>query len=65
MNWNELKGGKAPLLTHWQRLGQFRARHPAIGSGTQQSQHTARYYAFSRQLNGDKVMVVWVGDRSQ
>ena len=65
MNWDELKGAKAPLLAHWQVLGQFRARHPAIGAGTQQSQQTPSYYAFSRQHAGDKVMVVWVGDRSQ
>jgi alpha-amylase len=64
MNWSELQGNKAPLLAHWQRLGQFRARHPAIGAGTQQSQQTAHYYAFSRRLGDDKVMVVWVGDRS-
>ncbi|CAI1160965.1 Alpha-amylase precursor [Serratia quinivorans] len=65
MNWSELQGDKAPLLAHWQRLGQYRARHPAIGAGTQQSQQTAHYYSFSRRLGDDKVMVVWVGDRSQ
>lgn len=65
MNWGELQGAKAPLLAHWQRLGQFRERHPAIGAGMQQSQQTPHYYAFSRQLEGDKVMVVWAGDRSQ
>ncbi|CAI2492192.1 alpha-amylase [Serratia plymuthica] len=64
MNWREQQGAKAPLLAHWQRLGQFRARHPAIGAGVQQSQQTAGYYAFSRRLGDDKVMVVWVGDRS-
>ncbi|UAN46008.1 alpha-amylase [Serratia sp. JSRIV001] len=65
MNWGELQGAKAPLLAHWQRLGQFRERHPAVGAGTQQSQQTPHYYAFSRQHGGDKVMVVWAGDRSQ
>jgi alpha-amylase len=65
MNWGELQGAKAPLLAHWQRLGQFRERHPAIGAGKQQSQQTPHYYAFSRQYGGDKVMVVWAGDRSQ
>ncbi|GAA3598627.1 alpha-amylase [Gibbsiella greigii] len=65
MNWQELQGAKAPVLAHWQRLGEFRARHPAIGAGTQQSQQNARYYAFSRQHAGDKVMVVWVGERPE
>ncbi len=64
MNWRELQGDKAPLLAHWQRLGQFRARHPAIGAGVQQPLPNAGYYAFSRRLGEDKVMVVWVGDRS-
>ncbi|MCU5773035.1 alpha-amylase [Erwiniaceae bacterium BAC15a-03b] len=62
MNWQQLSGSKGALLQHWQKLGSFRARHPAIGSGMQQSQHQPRYYAFSRQSAGDRVMVVWVGD---
>ncbi len=65
MNWRELQGEKAPLLAHWQRLGQFRARHPAIGGGVQTPQAHAAYYAFSRRLGDDKVMVVWAGERSQ
>lgn len=65
MNWRELLGEKAPLLAHWQRLGQFRARHPAIGGGVQTPQPHAAYYAFSRRLGDDKVMVVWAGERSQ
>ncbi|MBS3894025.1 alpha-amylase [Serratia marcescens] len=65
MNWPELQGEKAPLLAHWQRLGQFRARHPAIGGGVQTPWPHAAYYAFSRRLGDDKVMVVWAGERSQ
>ncbi|MFI8416014.1 alpha-amylase [Serratia sp. NPDC078593] len=64
MNWQALQGENAPLLAHWQRLGEFRARHPAIGAGQQQSQQTAAYYAFSRRHQDDRVMVVWAGDRS-
>ncbi|KOC89171.1 alpha-amylase [Winslowiella iniecta] len=63
MNWDELQGSKAALLQHWQKLGTFRARHPAIGAGMQQSQQRTNYYAFSRQHGQDRVMVVWVGDR--
>lgn len=64
MNWSELSGEKGALLAHWQKVSQFRARHPAIGAGVQQSQQTANYYAFSRQHQGDKVLVVWVGDKN-
>ena len=62
MNWHELTGAKQALLTHWQKLGIFRERHPAVGAGVQKSQQTAQYYAFSRQHNDDKVMVVWAGE---
>lgn len=61
MNWSELNGDKATLLAHWQKLSRFRARHPSVGAGQQTSQHTPRYYAFSRQNDHDKVMVVWSG----
>ncbi|MBH2830752.1 hypothetical protein I5Q08_14930 [Serratia marcescens] len=49
----------------YKRQGQFRARHPAIGAGVQTPQPHAAYYAFSRRLGDDKVMVVWAGERSQ
>lgn len=56
MNWQalaaNLKVQAYPLqtvLAHWQRLGQFRHRHPAIGAGAHQ-QLTARPYTFSRRL---------------
>ena len=61
MNWHELKDDKAALLAHWQKLSQFRARHPAIGSGLQSTVHDPHYYAFSRNYGPDKVMVVWQG----
>ncbi|CNH33507.1 periplasmic alpha-amylase [Yersinia aldovae] len=38
MHWNELTGEKGALLTHWQKVSQFRARHPAIGSGVKNPQ---------------------------
>ncbi|RCU51925.1 hypothetical protein DU002_05530 [Corallincola holothuriorum] len=62
MNWNELTGARAALLKHWQILGQFRQRHPAIGSG-QHRQLNAAPYSFSRQTEDDKVMVVFAGNR--
>jgi len=61
MNWSEINGDRADLLSHWQKIGQFRARHNAIGAG----RHTALSespYAFSRTLNEDRVMVVFAGN---
>lgn len=65
MNWPALSTTSAPLLAHWQRLGEFRARHPAIGAGRQQSRQTAAYYSFSRRHQDDRVMVVWAGNLSE
>ncbi|ARU93639.1 alpha-amylase [Tatumella citrea] len=61
MNWPDVNGKSAALLAHWQKLGQFRARHPAIGAGQQTTLPLAEGYGFTRQLGDDKVMVVWVG----
>lgn len=44
------------LLQHWQKLGQFRSRHPAIGSGWH-SKLADMPYTFSRLGNSDKVVV--------
>lgn len=65
MNWQDIPGKSAALLTHWQKLGDFRARHRALGEGTQTAQQTADYFTFSRQFQNDKVMVVWVGEQTQ
>ena len=64
MNWQELSANadKQALLTHWQKLALFRQTHPAIGAGKQTTVKSDKYYAFSRELDGDKVMVVWAGE---
>ena len=43
MNWNELESDASrggynvnEVLAHWQKLGQFRAAHPAVGAGKHQ-----------------------------
>ncbi len=34
MNWDEIaEPQKAAVLAHWQKLGQFRSNHPAVGAG--------------------------------
>ncbi|AZZ44860.1 alpha-amylase [Pseudomonadaceae bacterium SI-3] len=61
MNWSEhTKPEIAALIDHWQRIGQFRARHPAIGAGRHQ-QLSDQPYAFSRVQGIDKVVVVQSG----
>ncbi len=58
MNWQDHASPEgAALLSHWQKLGQFRARHPAIARGLHQRLH-AEPYAFSRVWMQDKVVVV-------
>ncbi|WP_421178595.1 alpha-amylase [Aeromonas enteropelogenes] len=61
MNWQELGSGeKAELVKHWQRLGQFRAAHPAIASGSHKKLEDAPY-SFVREKGDDKVVVVFAG----
>lgn len=49
------------LLQHWQTLGQFRQRHPAIGAGQHKVLKNESAYVFSRTLGKDKVVVAFVG----
>ncbi|MHA6492869.1 alpha-amylase [Pseudomonas borbori] len=58
MNWADHDAPPiASLLSHWQRLGQFRARHPAVGAGSHR-QLSETPYAFVRELGEDKVVIV-------
>ena len=62
MNWAELDSvaEKQQVLKHWQKLGSFRGRHPAIGAG-KHNRLSARPYVFSRTYSSedyrDKVVV--------
>ncbi|WP_438988246.1 alpha-amylase family glycosyl hydrolase [Polaribacter sp.] len=60
MNWEKLKTDPQTqeIHTHWQKLGQFRANHPAVGAGKHQliSQVTNEL-VFSRTYKEDKVVV--------
>lgn len=62
MNWDDLdEPSYQNLLIHWQKLGQFRRKHLAIGAG-QHEQLQASPYLFKRTLPGkegqeDKVVV--------
>lgn len=58
MNWEDIATGKVtPVLSHWQKLAQFRKRHPAIGAGQHQKLSEAPY-AFSRVQGEDRVLIV-------
>lgn len=62
MNWEDIKNNKETqkLLAHYQKLGKFRANHPAIGAGKHQK-IDAEIYTFSRVFSKgdytDKVVV--------
>ncbi|WNY82715.1 alpha-amylase [Cronobacter dublinensis] len=63
MNWQDLTGKSAATLAHWQKIGQFRARHPAIGGGKQTTLSLSQGYGFVRQQGDDAVMVIWAGQQ--
>ena len=61
MNWDDMENNPKTqnVLKHWQKLGQFRANHPAIGAGTHQM-ITQSPYVFYRSFykNGYEDLVV-------
>ncbi|WP_299674592.1 alpha-amylase family glycosyl hydrolase [uncultured Tenacibaculum sp.] len=54
MNWDAIQNDKKTqeVLAHWQKLGQFRKNHPAVGAGTH-SVITESPYVFSRNYSKD------------
>jgi alpha-amylase len=52
MNWNAIQTNPETqkTLLHWQKLGQFRKNHPAIGAGIHK-QISAQPYTFSRNFS--------------
>ena len=55
MNWDEIssENDTAEILEHWQKLGQFRAAHPAVGAGRHKMISLEPYY-FSRTFTSGK-----------
>jgi alpha-amylase len=56
MNWEDLDEGKEStlaVLTHWQKLGQFRRAHPAVGAGSH-AQLQAKPYVFRRSYRSQE-----------
>ena len=56
MNWNEFYE-KQNILAHWQKIGQFRANHMAVGAGKHTLISDENGLVFSRVRNDDKVVV--------
>lgn len=53
MNWGSIDN---QLLSHWQKLGQFRRNHLSIGGGSHQKL-ADNPYTFKRELGNDRVVV--------
>ena len=58
MNWSQIEKDEATqkVLRHYQKLGQFRKNHPAIGAGIHK-QIPDLYYTFSRTWGNDQVVI--------
>lgn len=58
MNWDDINNNPETqkLLAHWQKLGQFRRNHPAIGAGKHQMISKTPYW-FSRTEKEDIVVI--------
>ena len=59
MNWDDIEkdNNTKKILNHWQKLGQFRANHMAIGAGKHELISEESGLVFSRVRNNDKVVV--------
>ncbi len=55
MNWNDVKSNPETqkTLMHWQKLGQFRKNHPAVGAGIHR-EISNKPYVFSRTYSNGK-----------
>ena len=59
MNWDAINnnGDTKKILRHWQKLGQFRANHMAVGAGKHQLISDEKGLVFSRIRKEDKVVM--------
>ena len=59
MNWNDIKNNEntQKILQHWQKLGQFRANHLAVGAGKHKLISEENGLIFSRERKDDKVII--------
>ena len=59
MNWDAVQSDETTgkILSHWQKLGQFRANHMAVGAGKHKLISHEDGLVFSRVRNDDKVVI--------
>jgi alpha-amylase len=63
MNWEDIptNASTKTVLTHFQKIGQFRKNHPAVGAGVHNEISKAPFYTFSRTFTKgdftDKVVI--------
>lgn len=63
MNWEDIKTNTNTknVLTHFQKIGQFRKNHPSVGAGIHKEISKAPFYTFSRTFTkgdfNDKVII--------
>jgi alpha-amylase len=59
MNWDDAKNidKTKKILTHWQKIGQFRGNHMAVGAGKHELISEENGLIFSRVRNKDKVII--------
>lgn len=63
MNWEDIPTNASTkiVLTHFQKIGQFRKNHPAVGAGVHKEISKAPFYTFSRTFTKgdftDKVVI--------
>ena len=58
MNWDAISNAETQnILNHWQKLGQFRDNHMAVGAGKHELISEDNGLVFSRVRNNDKVVV--------
>jgi len=62
MPWGLIEGEREALLQHWQKLGEFRQRHPAVARGKHITRNQEGYYSFERQYKSDKILIVYTGE---
>lgn len=56
MDWESINQEKEKLKAHWQKLGQFRNRHLAIGAGKHTLISLSNGFVFSRIKDQDKIV---------
>ena len=63
MNWDEIDSSEQTkaVLSHWQKLGQFRQKHPAMGAGIHQMITEQPYYFYRSYQQGDYKDLVVIG----